>query len=261
MPTPIRQGNLKKADEAWPRRCWPAPTPGSWRPWARGWTSSAASGRRWKYVDRSEGAFRGVQAPAAAGSGTGSLQHGGRQAGSADRIDGARALRDPLDQRIAVNLGLAYAVAGRMQDAIAEDRRGLAIAPSPVQLVRCFYRQGLGDPAILEEAWKAYISMPGTDVFAAGSTNARQTYRGSRRTAEAWTVSSQWAAYFGDYELALERLKAENVPDRRFAWLLVSGGRSWRLYEASRVQGPGARHGAGGLLARIRLGPALQAGR
>ena len=142
-----------------------------------------------------------------------------------ESMEAARA-RDPLDQRIAVNLGLAYAIAGRMQEAIAENRRGLAIAPHPILGISLLQTaKALGDPAILEEAWKTYVSMPGTDVFAA------RLYELRDKPAEALaelrkhgSVSSQWAAFFGEYELALERLQAENVPDRR--WVVGFG--IWR---------------------------------
>ena len=106
-----------------------------------------------------------------------------------------------------------------MQEAIAEDRRGRAIAPSNVQnAVAVFTAKAYGDPAILEEAWAAYVATPAADDL------ARTLYNLRNKPAEALAelkrrgpVPSLWAAYFGDYNMALESLRVENVPDRRFA--------------------------------------------
>lgn len=135
-------------------------------------------------------------------------------------------IRDPLDQRIATNLGLAYAIAGRLPEAIAEDRRGLAMAPNlAISISHLLTAKAYGDPAILDAAWKTYVSTPGTDPYAARLYELRD--RPTDALAELrkhGPVPSLWAAFFGDHELAMELLETENVPDRR--WIL--GFNIWR---------------------------------
>jgi TolB-like protein len=142
-----------------------------------------------------------------------------------EAMEGAR-VREPLDQRIAVNLGLAYAIADRMPDAIAEDRRGLAMAPNTaLSTSHLLSAKAYGDPAILEQAWKTYVSTPGTDAFAARLYELRdKPTEALAELGKHGPVSSLWAAFFGDYQLSLERLKAENAPERRW----VVGFNIWR---------------------------------
>lgn len=155
-----------------------------------------------------------------------------------ESMEKARA-RDPLDQRIAVNLGLAYAIAGRLEEAIAEDRRGMAMAPNiAISISHLMTAKVHGDPAVLEAAWNTYVSTPGTDAFASRIHALRnQPSEALAEIKRHGPVASLWAAFFGDYDLALERLKAEIAPDRR--WLV--GFNIWRPVMAPVRRLPGFR--------------------
>jgi TolB-like protein len=150
------------------------------------------------------------------------------------RLERHRTL-DPLNPRIAVNLAEAYANAGRLEESQVERQRGMAITKSSVLAnATVLTAKVIGDRSALELGWEQLLPLrnsPGDMV--------PELYRLRDRPEEAraflqretakpggpiGTQPALWAAYFGDYDLALQMLKADTDPDLRF----VSALSYWR---------------------------------
>jgi TolB-like protein len=153
---------------------------------------------------------------------------------------------DPLNQRIAVNLAEAYANAGRLEESQAERQRGMAIAKSSVLAnATVLTAKVIGDRSALERGWEQLLPLrnsPGDMVpelyrLRDQPEEARAFLR--RETAKPGgpigTEPALWAAYFGDHDLALQMLKADTDPDRRF----ISALSYWRPIMAGVRRLPG----------------------
>jgi TolB-like protein len=139
-----------------------------------------------------------------------------------EEFEGRRA-RDPMNQRVAMNLSEAYANAGRIREAMEEQRRGISIAADPLlEVSALFTAKASGDAALLENSWQVLISNPATGA------DYRKIHELRDRPREALAelqrlglVNPLWAAFFGDDALALELLRTQNNPDRRFATAMM----------------------------------------
>jgi TolB-like protein len=136
-------------------------------------------------------------------------------------LERARA-RDPLNLRIATNLAEAYANSGLIPEAIAEQTRGMQIATDELLLLSALYTaKATGDPAHVERSWQALISTPEGARYAWLHALRDRPTEALAELQRSGQISPLWAAFFGDDELALKLLEAENNPDRRFATAMM----------------------------------------
>jgi tetratricopeptide (TPR) repeat protein len=152
--------------------------------------------------------------------------------------------RDPLNLRVATNLAEAYANSGRLPEAIAEQTRGLGIATDELLLLSALYTaKASDDPANLEKIWLALISTPEGARYTQLHALRNRPTEALAELQRSGQISPLWAAFFGDEELALKLLEAENNPDRRFATAMML----WRPLMAGVRKMPGFKDVVRGL--------------
>ena len=135
--------------------------------------------------------------------------------------------RDPLNARVAINLAEAYAAAGRVAEAEAEQDRGLGIAYNPATVLgQVLLAKATGNQAREEQGWQRLLAATKDpeDEFRKLHALRNQPAEGvafvraqaERLGAREATRLANWAAYFGDHGLALQLLVQGDNPDLRF---------------------------------------------
>ena len=160
-------------------------------------------------------------------------------------LEQARA-RDPLNSGISVFLTLAYASLGRVSDAVAEEERYLASFEDTLLLAGALMMARVtNDEKRVEQNWERLVraTPDRADI-------AYRLYELRHRPAEARAVlrrfhaehpdnpasrTALWAAFFDDDELALEALRNDEGPGRRF----ISSITLWRPIMADMRRLPG----------------------
>jgi TolB-like protein len=137
-----------------------------------------------------------------------------------------RKAQDPLDVDVIVYLSEAYADAGRIKDALAEQDRGLALLPNNLLAMNSVITAyGTRDTAHIERNWqraRAIVSTAQIDESpyalrhdsAAVLASLRMAFQAQPRVLPASRIAL-WSAIFGDPQLALRALQADDDLGRR----------------------------------------------
>lgn len=134
-------------------------------------------------------------------------------------------LRDPLAPSVLVYLSEAYANTGRLDEALAQQERGLQVLPNELLATnQLMSAAASGDAARIRGAWEWVMKTTGDtlarslhplrDQPAEGRALLRKLMADSP-TSVAASRMALWAAYFGDPELALQALQADRNIGRR----------------------------------------------
>jgi hypothetical protein len=140
--------------------------------------------------------------------------------------------RDPLEPAVLVYLSEAYANVGRIEHALAEQDKGIALVPSELMAMNSvFTAYGTGDRALIEKNWsradEIMTDMPGTTPYALRNDPAaviaslRLAWQAQPRVEPASRIAL-WSAIFGDPQFALQVLREDtDIPRRRISALAL----------------------------------------
>jgi TolB-like protein len=149
-----------------------------------------------------------------------------RAAAAIDGLEKIRA-RDPLNTTVAIFMAEAYGDAGRLADALAEQDRGLKVAPDEVLAANALMvARAMGNAGEIEKRWEQMRSLvpnpqdlaitlyPLRNRPAEARAELRRVAAIQPRTVTASRLAL-WAGFFEDHELALQVLREDKDTDRR----------------------------------------------